>query len=473
LAIERAALTVCIAVTWACRPDGGPDLQVLGASARLRSSDPLPRTSPYFDGSRVSLVAARGETLGLQIWHRGGGAVTLTLPGARIATYAVEAYPVLRPSTDLYGGSHGAGSYPDGLRAEPAPATNPAYVEITADATTSGELVIGDRHVPVTLQVAAVQMPTLPLSIWAYYDAAVLGGTNDAPSAAERACIQMFRGRGVLLSPDLPPSAWPARRDLLAGAPFVPALIASDPARAGADVAAWIAQTSGTGQVPFAIPIDEPQRASDRARVRALAEAARNAGSGPGRFQLAVTDEPHADYGDAVDLYITLRPHLDDAFARWTYNGAPPRAGAMVLDAEAPGMRTWGWIAWRWKIPIWYVWDALYWRDRHNHKGALDAARDATSFDSGDDHGNLDGVLAMPGCQPTLRLAALHRGLEDRALLELAARCAPAETAALVEKLVPRALGDARDGSAAAWPRDEAAWETARTTLLELAARCR
>ena len=94
------------------------------------------------------------------------------------------------------------------------------------------------------------------------------------------------------------------------------------------------------------------------------------------------------------------------------------------------------------------------------------------SFDDGEDHGNLDGVLTFAAngrCQPTLRLAALRRGLQDRALLELAAKCHPKETAALAAKIIPRALGDAPSEGTPAWPTDEAAWETARKQLLELA----
>jgi hypothetical protein len=149
----------------------------------------------------------------------------------------------------------------------------------------------------------------------------------------------------------------------------------------------------------------------------------------------------------------------------------------MVLDAETPGMRTWGWIAWRWQIATWYIWDALYWHDRHNRRGAplpgrvLDPTRDPVSFDDGGDHGNFDGVLALPaaeGCRPTLRLAALRRGLQDKQLLELAARCAPEATARLAAKMVPRALGDA--GAARAWSSDDNDWEQARRELLELAA---
>jgi hypothetical protein len=39
----------------------------------------VPATSPSFDGTRIALVAARGEVVGLQVLHRGGGPVVLTL----------------------------------------------------------------------------------------------------------------------------------------------------------------------------------------------------------------------------------------------------------------------------------------------------------------------------------------------------------------------------------------------------------
>ena len=322
-------------------------------------------------------------------------------------------------------------------------------------------------------EIVAVTLPPLAIGVWAEDDVRELHGALEAPNAAERACVAMFRRHGVLLSPPLPADAYAPRRDLLAGSPVVPVDL---PAPPGDAVRAWIAQTAGTGQVPFAIPIDEPS-ADGRARVHALAQEVRDAGGGPGKFLFAVTDEPRAEYGDLVDLYIYLKPRLADTATRWTYNGAPPRAGSMVVDAPSPGTRTWGWIGWRYHLPLWYVWDAVYWHDRHNRKGqpprALDARTDATSFDNGDDHGNLDGVLALPGdagvpCHPTLRLEALRRGLEDRALLDLAARCDAGTTAKLAAQLVPRALGDATD--ATAWPSDEAPWEAARRRLLALAA---
>ena len=477
IAWRIACLAAGCALLPGCRRhDPGPALQIVGESARLRTTDPTPATSPWFDGARITLVAARGEIVGLQVLHRGGGPVTLTLPATpvQVRGYAVEPLEVSRPSTAMYGGSHGAGAYPDGLSPAAAPTTDPAYFELevardAAPGVISGELTAAGRTVPVVVTIAPVTLPPLPARVWAYEDPREITWAG----ADERACIAMFRAYGVLLSPDVHLEDWPARRELLAGYHDVPVWISDDPAKAGAQVKGWIAAFAGTGQVPFAIPIDEPRTPEARRRVRALADVVRAAGGGPASFRFAVTDEPHDEYGDAIDLYISLRAHLTgDRGERWTYNGAPPRAGAMVLDAEAPGMRTWGWIAWRWQIPIWYAWDALYWHDRHNRKAAplpgraLDR-RDAVSFDDGEDHGNLDGVLALPGCRPTLRLAALRRGYQDRALLELAAACDRTAADALAAQLVPRALGDA--GTTAAWPGEEAAWEAARRRLIELA----
>jgi hypothetical protein len=467
--MEAGALVMCCAATCAllpgCKhPDPGPDLQVVGESTRLRDGDPVPKQSPFFDGKQVTLVAARGETLGIQVLHRGGGPVELKLPGA--TGYDVRRAHVLHASTDMYGGGRGAGDYPDELIPAATPATNPAYFTIAASQSAQGELIVGGRHIPVSLTVEPVTLPKLPLDVWAYYDARQLGGTNDAPNDAERACIAMFAEHGVMLSPDLPPSAWAARKALVP-THWVPAVVDT-----ADDVRAWVAQAPDRDV--FAIPIDEPRTPDARAKVVAFAKMVRDAGGG--KLLYAVTDEPHPEYGDLVDLYISPKAaHLTgDTHRRWTYNGKPPEAGSMVVDAVDPALRTWGWIAYRYRIPVWYVWDALYWHDRHNHKDqpprTLDITRDATSFDDGDDQGNLDGVLALPGCHPSLRLEALRRGYEDRALLQLAEKCHPAETAALAAKMIPRALGDANGD--AAWPAGEAAWEAARRQLLALAA-CR
>jgi hypothetical protein len=375
----------------------------------------------------------------------------------------------------MYGGSHGPGWYPEGLVPADAPASDPAYFEIhvgrnAAPGIVDGQLAVGGRTLPVSLTIAPVTLPPLPLRVWAYEDP----WEPRWDGSSETACAAMFRNHGILLFPDVHIEDWPARRAEVAGVRDLPVWISEEPERAAEQVKAWIAATRGTEHLPFAIPIDEPRTPEMRRRVRELGEAIRAAGGGPTRFRFAVTAAPHPDFGDVVDLYIAPgAAHLTgDRVPRWTYNGAPPYAGSMVLDAESPGMRTWGWIAWRWQIPIWYVWDALYWHDRYNRKSLPMASRkldlrDPVSFDDGEDRGNLDGVLALPGCKPTLRLATLRRGYQDHLLLELAAACNKPATDQLAADLIPRALGDA--GKEQSWPRDEPRWEAARRKLLELA----
>ncbi|HEY0251435.1 MAG TPA: hypothetical protein VGC41_07895 [Kofleriaceae bacterium] len=442
----------------------------MGETLRLRPGDPIPVTSPWFDGKAVHLTGARGEVLGIQILHRKPGTASLALSKAEIHGFDVKRVHVSRPSTEMYGGdSRGPGDYPDELVANETPATNPAYFTITipkdlAAGNYAGELDLGAEKFPVTLTVAPVTLD-LPLASWAEYHPDSLGGTIEQPSADELACANMFRAHGMLLAPPMNAVAFRARREQLQGAPYIPVDLGRDPAKAAGEARAWKGLTPG--QRPFAIPIDEPKPAQ-REQVRKFAEAVHE---GNRDLIYAVTDEPRDEYGDTIDLYIPQNPKLTDNFLRWTYNGKSPGAGSLTVDAPAPGTRTWGWIMWRYKIAIWYVWDALYWTDRYNHKKepprVLDAAKDAVSFDDGDDVGNLDGVLALPGCHPTLRLEAMRRGMQDRALLDLASVCDLDRTVALAKEMIPRALGDA--SGSPAWPSEEAPWEAARVRLLELA----
>lgn len=490
-----AALTTLVACRRASPPAPLPELTVVGESTRLRMEGPRPEKTAWFDGETVSLVAARGETIGIQVVLRLPAAMKLTLPevdGISVSSFDVESFGVIRPSTAMYGGSQGRGTYPDGLSPTAGTTTtNPGYFEIGVTPNVvpgiyKGELVAGTRTVPVSLEVVPTIIPSLAVGVWAYGDPREHVWANDPtgdppraePSDAERKCIELFRTYGVFLSPGMKADWWDARKSLMEGVHDIPVWISTDPTEAAAEVRDWIGKTQGTGMVPFAIPIDEPRTAEKQAKLKALAPAVRAAGGGPTTFRLAVTDDIRPErYGDLIDLYITLNAKRDDKVPRWTYNGAPPHAGALVLDAVSPGTRTWGWIAWRWNIPLWYVWDALYWHDRHNRKGAplpgkpLVPTTDPVSFDDGGDHGNFDGVLTLPapgGCTRTLRLASIRRGLQDKALLDLAATCDRQRTEALAARMVPRALGDAPKGSRRSWSSDESDWERARRELLQL-----
>ncbi|MBP6839997.1 MAG: hypothetical protein KA190_22060 [Kofleriaceae bacterium] len=510
------ALLAAAVASPACRtapPGPEADLVVVGIDQRLRLGDRLPATSPVFDGQVVRARAARGETLALVVWYRGRRDVSLAAapPGLHLQLAQLGAVEVTRGSTTMYGGGRGRGAYPDvvgpplqpsppgaganltalsgplllELEVEPGAAPGPARLAIT----------IGDRVVPIELTVAATVVPGSAPTAWGYYDRRELRA-HGVDADGERACVGMFARHGVMASPEMTEASWAEDGAALraAGFPYVPVLLPRDPDQLERAVAWWVQATAGTGQVPFAIPIDEPKGAVAWAEVRTLADRVRAAGGGPGRFLYAVTDRPRAEYGDRVDLYISpfvptlAGPAVPPGAAVWTYNGTPPWAGSMVVDAGGADLRTWGWIGWRYQIPVWYVWDVLYWHDRHNRRrrgedplGGPPAPRpgDAVSFDDGDDHGNLDGVLAVPspeprtGCAPTVRLLVLRQGLVERALLEALAACAGRAAAdAVAAEVVPRALGDVRRGQRATWPRDAAGWAAGRAALFAALERC-
>lgn len=508
----RSALALLSLLVSACEASSSaPALQILEEADRRASFEAVPATSTVFDGRAVRLRGLRGEVLGLTVWQREPAPVALRFerPGVAAQGFAVEWAEVTRPSTVMYGGSRGAGRYVDGLTAAAAPAGSPAYFDVMVQPDAEpglhrGVLRVGAREVAVELEVVDASLPALGAApwVWAYYDPRELAWQHGlAPGAPlggydtlelEGSCAAMFRAHGVLATPMLAAEDWPRRRHLLAGARAVPVLLPEQRDAGSLRRAARFWQGALAGdQLAFVIPIDEPRQLERKAEVRALAEAvaAARRDTGTERLRLAVTDAPHPIYGDWIDLYISpravsLRPSGPRRAPRWTYNGNPPYAGSMVLDAGNADLRTWGWIGWRWQVPLWYVWDALYWHDRHNARrrnlarpGRAMTGADAVTFDDGEDHGNRDGVLALPGpraepCRPTLRLKALRRGLQDRQLLE-AASCEASRVAAarLAARLLPFALGDAAPH--ALTPAISAqAWSQARRELVELAAAC-
>jgi hypothetical protein len=478
-------------------------LQVVGDTVKVRAEEPLPRQSAIFDGRVIRLRAARGEVLGLQVLLRDRGTQPVELrlesPGVTVEAFEVGYVPVRQPSTALYGKSRGPGHYPDLL----SPTTQPVRtddhaffdLEVEADAPPGlrrGALWVGGTRIPVELTVDAVVIDRRASPVvWAWYhpgDVALAHGVprDDGPIqlAWEERYVELFARHGVLLATDPSPPRLAARRHLLDDtARFWPVWIDKrDRAAMERQVRAWIEIFDELPQTPFTIPVDEPRTMADRLRVRANGEAIRKAGGGPGRFLHAVTDRPRLVYGDTVDVFISPMALPAPAGAssvprRWTYNGRPPRAGSMIIDTDGVALRTWGWIAHRYDVEVWYAWQALYFLDRYNGAAQpTDLPRDPVTFDErrrgGESVGNGDGVLAYPGALPSLRLKALRRGQQDRLLLRALADCGGGFRAdALTRVMIPRALGEA--GPRAAWPDDETSWERARHALLDaIAAVC-
>jgi hypothetical protein len=480
-----------------------PDVQVVGETVKTKDGESAPRTSAFFDQGRLELRAARGETLGVQVLLRGSDEqrVLLELPSeaAQVQAFEVRSLEVREPSTAMYGPSRGAGRYPDVLIPVEGvvQADQRAFFDVAVSPQTkpgryTGRLTAGTRVYPVSLVVERVRIDVGkdPL-VWVFYlprELARVHGLRDEDTpeqiSLEGRYHRLFRQHGALLATHLGPERFPPRRNFMHSVRYWPAAVdTSSDAAIARDTRRWLELFNDSPVVPFAVPIDEPRTLEQKKRARHVADVIGRAGGKPPRFLRAVTDSANPLYDGAIDLYFspsdiprTAAERRRDGLVFWTYNGRPPGAGSLILDTSGVALRTWGWIAYRYDIALWYAWEGLYYSDRYNRGGPTDVLVDAITFDErrrgGEDFGNGDGVLAYPGALPSLRLKALRRGLQDRLLLlELEACGRRAEAQRIARRLIPRALGEA--GEQPSWPDAEPAWEAARKELLDhLAKEC-
>ncbi len=480
--------------TFGC--DRSPDLQVLSESTRLPRDRSSPKASAVFDGKVVRLRGARGETLGLEVRVSDGRSreASLSLPpaAASVTGFAVASLEVREPSTGMYGPSAGRGAYPDVLTPVVGPVKDSdlAYFDVAIPSEArpgryDGTLTVDGRAIPAVLDVscARIDLKVHPL-VWVFYAPREIARAHGLPDGDSPELVgkegeydALFRAHGAYLASDLPPARFQARRRFVHDVAYWPVAIdtTSDEAIA-ADVRRWLGLFAGTGVTPFAIPVDEPHTSAEKARARHIAEVIGQSGGGRPRLLRAVTDAPSPAYGDAIDVFVSPKgiPSRSEPEASgqrfWTYNGRPPEAGSMVLDAESSALRTWGWIAERYHVELWYAWEGLYFSDRYNGGGPTDVMHAPITFDQrrhgGDDFGNGDGLLAYPGPLPSLRLKVLRRGLQDRLLLEeLEALGGAGIAGEIVRRAIPAALGEAR--AAAEWPTSEVVWERARGQVLD------
>ncbi len=474
----------------------GPAVQILGETNRLERAERSPSTSSVFDGSIVRLRGVRGETLGLEVRWFGGKSgdawLEVPAPAVSVSAFAVRSLEVREPSSSMYGTSLGRGFYPDVLVpvSRGATSTDLSYFDVAIGRSArpgrySGELRIDEKIVPVVLDVVRgrIDLGHDPL-VWAFYlprEIAHAHGLPDDDSsellAREASYYDLFRAHGVLLAADLSPARFEPRRSFVHDVRFWPVAIDTSSDLAIADnVHRWLELFRGLSATPFAIPIDEPKTLAQKQNARHIADVIGLAGGGRPALLRGVTDVASPVYGDAIDVFLSPKNLPADADAKrsgqrfWTYNGKPPEAGSMILDTDGAALRTWGWIAYRYDVELWYAWEGLYFTDRYNGGRANDVTRQPITFDErsrgGTDWGNGDGVLVYPGPLPSLRLKALRRGLQDRLLLQELEGCGQADLSRrLARRVVPRALNEA--AAVAAWPTDETVWERARNEILD------
>lgn len=156
------------------------------------------------------------------------------------------------------------------------------------------------------------------------------------------------------------------------------------------------------------------------------------------------------------------RAHPDEQAWFYASNTAgEPAIGSILIDGEALGPRTWGWILWRYGFAAGVAWEIGWPRPT--------CLRDATcsGFGLNGDASlvYLADELGAPGVVlPSIRLKNLRRGAEDHELLRLLAASGRRELAdAYAARLVPRALDDGvAPGAPGQWDHDPAAWDAVR-----------
>ena len=280
------------------------------------------------------------------------------------------------------------------------------------------------------------------------------------------------------------------------GAPYWPVpLDARDRlgVQGGAAAAARWFQSRKLTTRPFVYLADEPGSEEDYRRIIQRAAWIHDAPPPGNTLPVLVTEQVEPEHpswpslAGSVDYWVsgdnfpeparTRRRTTADRF--FTYNGHPPHSGSHLLDAPGTGLRTWGWIAHRFDMDMWFLWQGAYYRDIYNKGPARDPHLTAGTYDrrlqgKGYQLGNGDGVLIYPPLPgqaaplASMRLKALRRGVQDLLYLRLASERGHGDRVEeLLSRLVPRVMKEAKDGPPS-WPEQEAPWERARMRLIDL-----
>jgi hypothetical protein len=213
--------------------------------------------------------------------------------------------------------------------------------------------------------------------------------------------------------------------------------------------------------------------------VRRLADNVRS-NPGPGRaLPTFVTKHPVPELDGAIDIWCVPSQMLEPAVAAaerakgrrvWVYNGARPRAPALLIDTLATDARAVAWGLFKHELPVYFFWHVDHWRHNSQKQGERkqNVWKDPVTFDNRgqprkpvEDQGTLngDGVLLYPGqdvLHPeqdrgiegpvgTVQLANLRRGLQDHQYLTIARRLGlEAEVKGALAAVVPGIYAEAK-----------------------------
>jgi hypothetical protein len=169
----------------------------------------------------------------------------------------------------------------------------------------------------------------------------------------------------------------------------------------------------------------------------------------------------------------------------WVYNGRLPRAPSLFLDEPAGAAAALGWMAAAHDVDHWFLWETVFWNDgNRGGLGPVDVWENPETYHNADGDACLGaGVLLYPGDErgafaahalgvagvvPSMRLKRLRRGLQDAGYLALAHRAAPRQSAAILARALPMAMGEHPEDLAPVWDTSGATFAAAREELRAL-----
>jgi hypothetical protein len=189
----------------------------------------------------------------------------------------------------------------------------------------------------------------------------------------------------------------------------------------------------------------------------------------------------------------------------YSYNGARPGAGSMVIEDEGTSLRELPWGQYKKQVHRWFIWQATYYDDYQNGRGAINVFETANTFGNPSTHPptiqkygqaggiNGGGVMLYPGTDAvfpassygingpiaSLRLKHWRRGIQDVDYLTLAKAINPAAVTNLVNSMVPKALWENQCPDVSdctyyqgpvSWSNNPDVWESARLQLADIIA---
>jgi len=233
--------------------------------------------------------------------------------------------------------------------------------------------------------------------------------------------------------------------------------------------------------------LDEPSREEQFAKIKKLAEVVHAASKRIKMrhdFYTAMRRDPAAfirNFEGFIDIWnisgcfyavAPLQAQQAKGKECWFYQGSEPWIGGENLDNVALGLRTWAWIAWKYRVDGWHNWCSGRWSSENiflypNNGGTRQAWRP-----------NSNGVMFYPGAVfgvdelwPSIRLKAYRRGNTDYEYMAILKNAnAPDKADAIVNGLIRSALGEAKGrtiGDWGDWSHDPDEWDAARARLAD------